>query len=353
MALSLSLCGHVGYASCRVADQRPISTNRDTPPRNWHTNATHHAATRATDPADAHRSAVNPEHHDEIKRLLSDCTFDHIFDVRSEYYYENWRILGGEHHPFTGNGLHGFDPARIQSENITTVAFYCWTAPWQSEPAAIWFAQQYPDITVYDLKGLSYLDDIPGFCQFIDGNQAFIDQMTAMDNGPTCAAHETGTHECAEGTPEALALAMDPEIPADFTQGVGADQANEHVSEELRQAEAEFNLAHGVPADGLPAESVKPPAAPQASSSKDALEAEAEVAENSDLLVIVGAAAVCLTAMASAVAYRRYAAVSEVEAKVTPSLDGKSDDLEIEVVESPLEAVAVAVPESKTQTSEL
>ena len=62
-----------------------------------------------------------------------------------------------------GNGLHGFDPARIQSENITTVAFYCWTAPWQSEPAAIWFAQQYPDITVYDLKGLSYLDDIPGF----------------------------------------------------------------------------------------------------------------------------------------------------------------------------------------------
>ena len=46
---------------------------------------------------------MNPEHHDEIKRLLTDCTFDHIFDVRSEFYYENWRIRGGEHHPFTGN----------------------------------------------------------------------------------------------------------------------------------------------------------------------------------------------------------------------------------------------------------
>lgn len=282
---------------------------------------------------------VNPEHHDEIKRLLTDCTFDHIFDVRSEFYYENWRIRGGEHHPFTGNGLHGFDPARVHSENMTHVAFYCWTAPWQSEPAAIWFSQQYPDVTVYDLKGLSYLDDIPGFCQFIDGDQAFIDQMTDMDNGPRCAPEDTGTHECAEGTPEARAQAMDPEIPPDFTQGIGADQAEGHVSEEMLAAEAQFNAAHGV----------KPPAQ-QASSAKVQAQAEPESADNSDTLVTIGVVAVCLTAVLAAGAYTRYA--REVGAAAsTPSLEAKSDGLEVEVVDSPLEVAAV--PEEKTQTAAL
>ncbi len=284
------------------------------------------------------RRAVNPEHHDEIKRLLTDCTFDHIFDVRSEFYYENWRIRGGEHHPFTGSSLHGFDPARVRSENMTTVAFYCWTAPWQSEPAAIWFAQQHPDVTVYDLKGLSYLDDIPGFCQFIDGNQGFIDQMTDMDNGPRCAAEETGTHECAEDSPEARAQAMDPEIPADFTEGIGADQANEHVSEELREAEAAFNAAHGV----------KPPAS--AAPATEVQVQETDAADNTDRLVMVGAVAVCLTGLMAAVTYTRYAHAAS-ESQPTSNLDAKDDSIEIEVVDSPLEAVTV--PDEKSQTSEV
>lgn len=282
---------------------------------------------------------MNPEHHDEIKRLLTDCTFDHIFDVRSEFYYENWRIRGGEHHPFTGNALHGFDQSRVRSENMTNVAFYCWTAPWQSEPAAIWFSQQHPDVTVYDLKGLSYLDDIPGFCQFIDGNQAFIDQMTAMDNGPQCAAEETGTHECAEGTPEALAQTMDPEIPPDFTQGIGADQANEHVSEELLEAEAEFNAAHGI----------KQPAA-EASAAQTQLQAEPDATDRTDRLVIVGAVGVCLIALVSALAYTRYYEARAMSLQAI-SLETKGGGLEVEVVDSPLEAVAV--PEEKAQTTEL
>ena len=258
--------------------------------------------------------------------------------MRSEFYYENWRIRGGEHHPFTGSSLHGFDPARVQSENMTTVAFYCWTAPWQSEPAAIWFAQQHPDVTVYDLKGLSYLDDIPGFCQFIDGNQQFINQMTDMDNGPRCAAEETGTHECAEGTPEARAQAMDPVIPADFTEGIGADQANEQVSAELREAEAEFNAAHGVS---------RPPKVQVQSHSEPAA-----AIDNADRrLVIVGAVAFCLSGLMAGFAYTRYArAVGEAQAPST-SLETKDDSIEIEVVDSPLEAVAV--PAEKSQTSEV
>lgn len=279
--------------------------------------------------------AVNPEHHDEIKRLLTDCTFDHIFDVRSEFYYENWRIRGGEHHPFTGTSLHGFDTSRVRSENMTHVAFYCWTAPWQSEPAAIWFSQQYPDVTVYDLKGLSYLDDIPGFCQFIDGNQDFIDQMTAMDNGPRCAADETGTHQCAEGTPEALAQRMDPDIRPDFTRGIGADQADEHVTQELREAEAEFNAAHGV----------KQPAA-EATTTTVQAQREPDASDTTDRLVTVGAVAVCLTAFTGALVYTRY-----YEAQATARHDVKDDGLEIEVVGSPLEAVAV--PEEKTPTAEV
>ena len=47
----------------------------------------------------------------------------------------------------------------------------------ESEPSAIWIDQHFgPEspyahlgIQVYDLKGLTYLDDIPDFCKFLDG----------------------------------------------------------------------------------------------------------------------------------------------------------------------------------------
>jgi hypothetical protein len=90
---------------------------------------------------------------------------------------------------------HGFEPARLAAEGIRSVAFYCNTAPWQSEPAAVWFEQAYGHlgIEVYDIKGLAFLDDIPGFCKFLDGSGDAIDQMS-----PHCRTDPaTATHSCA------------------------------------------------------------------------------------------------------------------------------------------------------------
>ena len=284
---------------------------------------------------------MDPGHHDQITSLLTDCTLDHIFDVRSEYYYENWRILGGEHHPFTGNGLHGFDPSRIVSENITSVAFYCWTQPWQSEPAAIWFANEYPEITVYDLKGLSFLDDIPGFCQFIDGDQAFIDQMSQMDNGPQCLASETGTHQCAPDTPEAIAHALDPVIAPDFTETAAADQAGGQVTAEMRQAEADFNAAHNP--------DVKPPLPERETASEVAVAADAAEVESEPLPLVIAAvvaivvAVVAMVSMATRGSLLPSSATPEEAGKGEDSAGkGQADDLEVEIVESPLEATVVA-----------
>ena len=115
-----------------------------------------------------------------ILSKLENCEFDAIFDVRSQDYYDNWRLSGGEHLPDASR----FDASRLAAENITSVAFYCWNAPWQSEPAAQWFASQYGDqgVAVYDIKGLTYLDDIPGMCQYIDGNDAAVAEYS-----PHCA----------------------------------------------------------------------------------------------------------------------------------------------------------------------
>lgn len=121
-----------------------------------------------------------PADQQEILRKLDDCEFDVIFDVRSEHYHDNWRLAGGEHLP----DATAFDPERLATQNITSVAFYCWNSPWQSEPAAQWFAQQYgaQGVQVYDIKGLSYLDDIPGMCEHIDGDEAAI-----REHSPHCA----------------------------------------------------------------------------------------------------------------------------------------------------------------------
>ena len=114
-----------------------------------------------------------------ILSKLENCEFDAIFDVRSQDYYDNWRLSGGEHLPDASR----FDASRLAAENITSVAFYCWNAPWQSEPAAQWFASQYGDqgVAVYDIKGLTYLDDIPGMCQYIDGDDAAV-----AEHSPHC-----------------------------------------------------------------------------------------------------------------------------------------------------------------------
>lgn len=121
-----------------------------------------------------------PADQQEILRKLDACEFDVIFDVRSKHYHENWRLAGGEHLP----DATAFDPERLATQNITSVAFYCWNDPWQSEPAAQWFAQQYgaEGVQVYDIKGLSYLDDIPGMCEHIDGDEAAINEYS-----PHCA----------------------------------------------------------------------------------------------------------------------------------------------------------------------
>lgn len=147
-------------------------------------------------------------------RKLDGCEFDVIFDVRSHSYYENWRLAGGEHLPDATQ----FDPERLATQNITSVAFYCWNDPWESEPAAQWFAQQYGSqgVQVYDIKGLSYLDDVPGMCQYIDGDDAAIAQ-----HSPHCASEggvgrRTGANRCnyEEPTPEADddTIVLDPYV---------------------------------------------------------------------------------------------------------------------------------------------
>ena len=136
----------------------------------------------------------DPNDQQEILRKLDGCEFDVIFDVRSHHYYENWRLAGGEHMPDATQ----FDPERLATQNITSVAFYCWNDPWESEPAAQWFAQQYGDqgVQVYDIKGLAYLDDVPGMCQYIDGDEEAI----AM-HSPHCVeeggvGRRSGTNRC-------------------------------------------------------------------------------------------------------------------------------------------------------------
>jgi microcompartment protein CcmK/EutM len=159
---------------------------------------------------------TNPGHAQQIIQHLDNCDFDLIVDVRSQYYYENWRVKSAAHHPFTGNGLHNFDPTNLAARNISKIAFYCWTQPWQSEPAARWLhATHGQGIDVYDLKGLSYLDDIPGFCKFLHATPQAISVMS-----PQCAT-TAGTHQCPVATANA---ASDPNAGrADYTRP--SDQA--------------------------------------------------------------------------------------------------------------------------------
>lgn len=112
-----------------------------------------------------------------------------------------------------------FDPERLATQNITTVAFYCWNDPWESEPAAQWFAQQYGNqgVQVYDIKGLSYLDDVPGMCQYIDGDEEAIAQ-----HSPHCAAEggvgmRSGVNRCDhaaayETDKEQEPIVLDPKV---------------------------------------------------------------------------------------------------------------------------------------------
>lgn len=138
-----------------------------------------------------------------------------IFDVRSHHYYENWRLAGGEHMPDASQ----FDPERLATQNISSVAFYCWNDPWESEPAAQWFAQQYGSqgVQVYDIKGLSYLDDVPGMCQYIDGDDEAIAHFS-----PHCADEggvgtRSGANRCNYGGPkhnaeERETIVLDPKV---------------------------------------------------------------------------------------------------------------------------------------------
>ena len=115
-------------------------------------------------------------------------------DVRSLYYYENWGIRGAE-------WVQNFDLRRLYDGSIRKVAFYCWIAPWESEPASLWFDANFGHLGIetYDMKGLTYLDDIPGFCPFINGTPELIEQM-----GPQCANAQP--HTCPAETAAPVAL---------------------------------------------------------------------------------------------------------------------------------------------------
>lgn len=134
------------------------------------------------------------EHQETILNNLNDCDFDLILDVRSLYYYENWGIRGAE-------WVQNFDLRRLYDGSIRKVAFYCWIAPWESEPASLWFDANFGHLGIetYDMKGLTYLDDIPGFCPFINGTPELIEQM-----GPQCANAQP--HTCPAETAAPVAL---------------------------------------------------------------------------------------------------------------------------------------------------
>ncbi len=95
-----------------------------------------------------------------------------------------------------------FDPERLVTQNITSVAFYCWNDPWESEPAAQWFAQQYGNqgVQVYDIKGLSYLDDVPGMCQYIDGDEEAIARHSPHCAGEGGVGMRSGVNRCNHAT---------------------------------------------------------------------------------------------------------------------------------------------------------
>jgi len=150
-----------------------------------------------------------PTHQATITSNLDSCNFDLILDVRSQYYYDNWRIAGSE-------WVQTFNPQRLIDENIKNIAVFCWVAPWESEPSAIWIDQHFgPEspyahlgIQVYDLKGLTYLDDIPDFCKFLDGTPEMVAEMS-----PHCAG-KVNTHTCPSAVTPEVAPAVLPTVPS-------------------------------------------------------------------------------------------------------------------------------------------
>jgi len=210
--------------------------------------------------ADSRLFSMNPEKKADQKIILKElmsCKMDVIVDVRHNYYHANWRIKGSSHYPWDGRQLHtrqenhrpsanckdgkktGLFDSRtkkqlscpqlryhcdhkkygahirknccktcsqqntwtaeyIKENNITNVAVYCWMKPWQSDPAARWLEKKFGNLlNIFDMKGLSYLDDIPGFCPLIDGTAAGVKKFA-----PHCKKKEVGSHRCnhAKGT---------------------------------------------------------------------------------------------------------------------------------------------------------
>ena len=131
-------------------------------------------------------------HQQQIVEKLSDCGedgFDLILDVRSQYYFENWGVEGAE-------WIQDFDLRRLYDGSIRKVVFYCWVALWESEPASLWFDANFGHLGIetYDMKGLTYLDDVPGFCPFLRGS----DELMASQS-PQCAG--VPKHTCAPPAP--------------------------------------------------------------------------------------------------------------------------------------------------------
>lgn len=188
-----------------------------------------------------------------IIKELTACAFDVIIDVRHHYYYHNWRVKGASHYPWNGfnlltkqnegkvrkgctdgkkTGLYDsrtrkplscpqlaphcqhrkfgahirktcchtcethkeWDLDYIKKNNITRVGVYCWVKPWQSDPASRYLEKKFgKHLEIYDMKGLAYLDDIPSFCKFIDGNKNALKKFA-----PHCAKSKFGSHKCPQ-----------------------------------------------------------------------------------------------------------------------------------------------------------
>jgi len=201
--------------------------------------------------------SLDPTKKKDQKRIvkeLASCAFDVIIDVRHHYYYNNWRVKGASHYPWNGynlltkqenysprkgckdrkkTGLYNsrtkkalscpqlaphcnhrtygkhirktccatcdshkeWDLGYIKRNNITKVGLYCWVKPWQSDPASRYLEKKFgKHLEIYDMKGLAYLDDIPGFCPFIDGNYKALKKFA-----PQCAKDKNyGKHQCSK-----------------------------------------------------------------------------------------------------------------------------------------------------------
>lgn len=100
----------------------------------------------------------------EIIGIFEDCKFDAVIDVRGQYISDSLHIEEAL------DGVGTFEATydtQVQTGDVKSVVIYCWTKPFQSTSGAHQLNDKYEDLTIYDVKGLQYLKEIPEMCPFL------------------------------------------------------------------------------------------------------------------------------------------------------------------------------------------